>query len=33
MTKALGYIEFLGLMKGSTAILTDSGGVQEESTF
>ena len=29
----LGYFEFLGLLGGAAAILTDSGGVQEESTF
>jgi UDP-N-acetylglucosamine 2-epimerase (non-hydrolysing) len=27
------YLEFLGLMAHSTAVLTDSGGVQEETTF
>lgn len=29
----LGYLEFLRLMSKSAAVLTDSGGVQEESTF
>jgi UDP-N-acetylglucosamine 2-epimerase (non-hydrolysing) len=29
----LGYLEFLGLMEGSRAVLTDSGGVQEETTI
>jgi UDP-N-acetylglucosamine 2-epimerase (non-hydrolysing) len=29
----LGYLEFLRLMSKSTAVLTDSGGVQEETTF
>lgn len=29
----LGYIEFLGLMEGSRVVLTDSGGVQEETTI
>ncbi len=29
----LGYFEFLSLLEGAAAILTDSGGVQEESTF
>jgi UDP-N-acetylglucosamine 2-epimerase (non-hydrolysing) len=29
---ALGYVEFLGLMAGSAIVLTDSGGVQEETT-
>jgi UDP-N-acetylglucosamine 2-epimerase (non-hydrolysing) len=29
----LGYIEFLGLVAGSAGVLTDSGGIQEETTF
>jgi UDP-N-acetylglucosamine 2-epimerase (non-hydrolysing) len=29
----LGYIDFLALMKNSRLIITDSGGIQEESTF
>jgi len=29
----LGYVEFLGLMEGSRVVLTDSGGVQEETTI
>jgi UDP-N-acetylglucosamine 2-epimerase (non-hydrolysing) len=29
----LGYLEFLQLMSKSAAVLTDSGGVQEETTF
>ncbi|MEP6976770.1 MAG: UDP-N-acetylglucosamine 2-epimerase (non-hydrolyzing), partial [Thermoleophilia bacterium] len=28
----LGYLDFLGLMAGATAVLTDSGGIQEETT-
>jgi UDP-N-acetylglucosamine 2-epimerase (non-hydrolysing) len=28
----LGYIEFLGLVRGAHAVITDSGGVQEETT-
>jgi UDP-N-acetylglucosamine 2-epimerase (non-hydrolysing) len=28
----LGYLEFMGLVAGATAVLTDSGGVQEETT-
>ncbi|AXH98040.1 UDP-N-acetylglucosamine 2-epimerase (non-hydrolyzing) [Ornithinimicrobium avium] len=28
----LGYVEFLGLVTGSAAVVTDSGGVQEETT-
>ena len=29
----LGYLEFLSLVEGSAAVLTDSGGIQEETTF
>ena len=29
----LGYIEFLGLVRGADAVVTDSGGVQEETTM
>lgn len=28
----LGYVEFMGLLRGSAAVITDSGGVQEETT-
>jgi UDP-N-acetylglucosamine 2-epimerase (non-hydrolysing) len=28
----LGYVDFLSLVRGSTLVLTDSGGVQEETT-
>lgn len=28
----MGYLEMLGLMKGATVVLTDSGGIQEETT-
>jgi len=28
----LGYVEFLGLVRGAGVVLTDSGGVQEETT-
>ena len=28
----LGYVEFMGLVRGSAAVITDSGGVQEETT-
>lgn len=28
----LGYVEFMGLVRGSLAVMTDSGGVQEETT-
>jgi UDP-N-acetylglucosamine 2-epimerase (non-hydrolysing) len=29
----LGYVEFLSLVRGADAVLTDSGGVQEETTM
>jgi UDP-N-acetylglucosamine 2-epimerase (non-hydrolysing) len=29
----LGYMDFLRLLAKSTAVLTDSGGIQEETTF
>jgi UDP-N-acetylglucosamine 2-epimerase (non-hydrolysing) len=29
----LGYIEFMSLVRGAAAIVTDSGGVQEETTL
>lgn len=29
----LGYVEFIGLVRGSLAVVTDSGGVQEETTM
>ena len=32
LVEALGYLEFLGLVERSHAVLTDSGGVQEETT-
>jgi UDP-N-acetylglucosamine 2-epimerase (non-hydrolysing) len=28
----LGYVEFMGLVRGAAAVITDSGGVQEETT-
>jgi UDP-N-acetylglucosamine 2-epimerase (non-hydrolysing) len=31
--RPLGYVEFMSLMKGSTAVITDSGGVQEETSY
>ncbi len=33
MIEPLGYLEFLGLMKTATAVITDSGGIQEETTY
>lgn len=32
MTEPLGYLEFLSLLSGARVVLTDSGGVQEETT-
>jgi UDP-N-acetylglucosamine 2-epimerase (non-hydrolysing) len=32
LTDPLGYFDFLGLMSASRAVLTDSGGIQEETT-
>ena len=29
----LGYVEFLGLVRGADLVVTDSGGVQEETTI
>jgi UDP-N-acetylglucosamine 2-epimerase (non-hydrolysing) len=29
----LGYVEFLGLVRGADVVVTDSGGVQEETTI
>jgi len=33
LTEPVGYIDFIALMKNSELIVTDSGGIQEESTF
>lgn len=33
LIKPMGYLEFMGLQKDAIAIITDSGGIQEESTF
>jgi len=33
LTDPLGYIDFISLIKNSELIITDSGGIQEESTF
>jgi UDP-N-acetylglucosamine 2-epimerase (non-hydrolysing) len=33
VTEPLGYIEFMSLVRGAAAIVTDSGGVQEETTL
>ncbi len=29
----LGYVQFMGLVSNSAAVITDSGGVQEETTY
>lgn len=33
LTEPLGYLEFLHLMDKAAAVLTDSGGIQEETTY
>ena len=33
LTDPLGYVQFMNLVARSTAVITDSGGVQEESTY
>jgi UDP-N-acetylglucosamine 2-epimerase (non-hydrolysing) len=33
VVEPLGYIEFMSLVRGASAIVTDSGGVQEETTL
>src|SRR5947209_4374578 len=33
LLEPLGYLEFLSLVEGSAGVLTDSGGIQEETTF
>jgi UDP-N-acetylglucosamine 2-epimerase (non-hydrolysing) len=33
VTEPLGYVEFMSLVRGAAAIVTDSGGVQEETTL
>ena len=32
LTEPLGYLDFLQLMDGARMVLTDSGGIQEETT-
>jgi UDP-N-acetylglucosamine 2-epimerase (non-hydrolysing) len=33
VVEPLGYLEFLSLVRGSAAVITDSGGIQEETTM
>ena len=33
VTEPLGYLEFLNLMSNARLVLTDSGGIQEETTI
>jgi UDP-N-acetylglucosamine 2-epimerase (non-hydrolysing) len=33
LLEPLGYLDFLGLVAGAAGVLTDSGGIQEETTF
>ena len=33
LVEPMGYIEFLGLQKNAAVVLTDSGGIQEETTY
>jgi UDP-N-acetylglucosamine 2-epimerase (non-hydrolysing) len=33
VSEPLGYLEFVGLVSGSAFVLTDSGGIQEETTY
>ena len=33
LIEPVGYLEFLALQKDATVVITDSGGIQEESTF
>jgi UDP-N-acetylglucosamine 2-epimerase (non-hydrolysing) len=32
LLEPLGYVEFMSLVRGAAAVITDSGGVQEETT-
>jgi len=33
LTEPLGYVQFMNLVRGARAVITDSGGVQEETTY
>lgn len=32
LVEPMGYLEFMGLVRGAAAVVTDSGGIQEETT-
>ena len=33
LTEPLGYLDFIGLLSSTKAVITDSGGIQEETTY
>jgi UDP-N-acetylglucosamine 2-epimerase (non-hydrolysing) len=33
LSEPLGYIEFMNLVSGAAVVVTDSGGIQEETTY
>ncbi len=33
LTEPLGYLQFMNLVRTASAVITDSGGIQEESTY
>jgi UDP-N-acetylglucosamine 2-epimerase (non-hydrolysing) len=33
LTEPVGYLDFISLMKNAEVVVTDSGGIQEETTF
>ena len=33
ITESLGYLDFMKLVKNAKIVITDSGGIQEETTF
>ena len=32
-TESMGYVTFMGLVREATMVITDSGGIQEETTY